>query len=123
MVGAEPLQRVREEGLDGRRTCIEAEPSSLRIAQRTELDAQDHLVAIVLGERLADQELVVPHAVVVPGVEQGHARVQRGADGRDAFRVVGWPIEIGHAHAPEADRRHHGTRRAQLTALHASLVS
>jgi hypothetical protein len=66
-------------------------------------------------QRLADQQLVVPHAVVVTGVEQRDAAIERGVDRGDALGFVGGSVQIGHSHAPEADRRDFealGTERA-----------
>src|SRR3712207_8304587 len=46
------------------------------VARQRELGGQLHLVA-PSGDRLADQLLVVPVAVDVGGVEEGHAEVER----------------------------------------------
>ena len=42
-------------------------------------------------QRLADQHLVVAHAVEVAGVEEGDAGIERGVDGGDALRASAGP--------------------------------
>ncbi len=64
---------------------VDADPAPVGPAQRAVLDADHDLVAIAALERLGDQHLVVAHAVVVAGVEQRDAGVERGVDGGDAF--------------------------------------
>ena len=119
VVDAEPLQRVGCEGLHRGRPGVEADPAGGRIAQRAELDADDRLVAMVaVGKRLADQHLVVAHAVEVAGVDQRHAGIERGVDRGDALGAVGRTVEVRHAHAAEAECRNDGTGLAQLTSFH-----
>ncbi len=43
------------------------------------------------------------HAVEVAGVEQRDAGIERGVDGGDALAAVGGAVEVGHAHAAEAE--------------------
>ena len=55
----------------------------------------------------------MPHAVEVARVEQGDAGVERGVDGGDALDFVGRPVEVGHSHAAEANRRDGQTAAAK----------
>ena len=112
---AEPLQRVGEKilhrggaAVHSRRTPIAGSRSA------AELDADLQIVAIAPGERLADQHLIVAHAVEIAGVEQGDAGVERGVDGGDALAAVGRAVEIRHAHAAEADGRDGWTGGAEF---------
>jgi hypothetical protein len=59
-----------------------------------------------LSERsLADQELVVTHAVEVAGVEQRDAALDRLSDGGEALVTIGRTVEVRHAHATESGAR------------------
>ena len=66
-------------------------------AERSELDAEERLVAAT-SQRLADEELVLAHAVEVAGVEDVHAALERLVDGRDALGLVRCPVP-GHEDA------------------------
>src|SRR3712207_9387887 len=57
------------------RTAVDVHAAAV-VARQRELGGQLHLVA-PSGDRLADQLLVVPVAVDVGGVEEGHAEVER----------------------------------------------
>jgi hypothetical protein len=115
---AEPLQRIGEKILDGRWTAVIAEEVSLDVTQRAELDRDLHIAPVAGGQRLADQQLVVAHAVEIAGVEQRDAGVERGMDGRDALAAVGRAVDIGHAHAAEPDRADDGTCLAEFACVH-----
>jgi len=104
VVGAQALQRVRERRLDRRRPRVVSQPAPVRAALRAELHADQDVVALGAGERIADQHLVVPHPVEVARVEQVDARVEGGVDRGDALVAVGRPVQPGHAHAPEPER-------------------
>ena len=125
VLGAQPPQRVGERSSappPGARRC---RPSRRRrVAQGAELDADAHAVAAAPRERLADEQLVVAHPVEVAGVEQRDAGVQRGVDGGDALAPVGRPVEVGHAHAAEAERRDLAGRscRAVVPSIAVSIV-
>ena len=106
VVGAEPAKRVGEEVLHRRRAQVVADDAAVGPAHEPELDAEHDLLAIAAAERVANQQLVVPHPVVVARVEQRDPGVERRLDGRDALRLVGRTVEVGHAHAAEAERRH-----------------
>src|SRR5688572_25703168 len=73
--------------------------------------------------RLAEEKLVVPHAVEVARVEQGYARIERGVDGGDALGLISRAIQIGHAHAAEADRSDVGSFGTKSTCDHVCLTS
>jgi hypothetical protein len=110
VVGAKPAQRRGKEVLHRGRPCIIAQPIPGHIAQGAELDADHDTVAVTADKRLADQHLVVAHAVEIAGVEQCYPGIESGMDGGDALAAVGGAIEVGHAHAAEADDRNFGPR-------------
>ena len=56
-------------------------------------------------DRPADQLLVGERAVDVGGVEERDAELERAVDRRDRLVVVARAVELGHAHAAEADGR------------------
>ena len=107
VVGVEALQGVGEERLHCRRAAVIAEPGTVGAAQGPELDADHDLVAPAAGQRLGDEHLVVAHAVVVAGVEEGDPGVDGSVDGGDAFGAVSRTVEVRHPHAAEADGRNH----------------
>ena len=105
VIRAEPAQGVGEEVPERHGARVDAREHAGEVAQRAELDADDHLIARLAAERIADQHLVVAHAVEIAGVEQRDPGIERRMDGRDALRPVGRAIEIRHAHAAEARAR------------------
>jgi hypothetical protein len=58
------------------------------------------------------------HAVEVAGVEQGHARVERGVDGSEALGPVGGAVEVAHAHAAEPEGGNGGAGGSELAVDH-----
>ena len=120
MVRAEPFQRIGKEVTDRRRAQIDARPSAVRPAQGAELDAQDGALALAAFQRLAEQHLVMSHAIEVAGIEQRDARFQCRVDGGDALAFVRRTVEIRHAHATEPDGRYGGSAGAESARLHAS---
>ena len=73
------------------------------IALAAELDLDEHAVAGHAEQGVAQQHLVVAHAVEVAGVQQRDPRVQGPADGRYALVLVGRPIDAGHPHQAKAN--------------------
>ncbi len=69
-----------------------------------ELGGQHDLVA-ASGDGPSDQFLVVPGAVEVGGVQEGHPEVEGMVQGRDRLGVVRGAVAVAHAHAPQALRR------------------
>ena len=118
VVGAEPRERVGEEGLDGRGSAVDADPAPGGVAQGAELDADRDLIAVAIAQRLAYQQFVVAHAVVVAAVEQGDPGVEGCPDGGDALRFVGGAVEVGHAHAAQSKRGDAGTGGAERASDH-----
>ena len=76
------------------------------------LVASTHLVAPV-GDRAADELLVVAVPVRVGGVEHRHAELEGAVDGGDRLRLVGCAVELGHAHAAEPFGRADQALRAE----------
>ncbi len=105
VVDAQALQGVRGEVAHRGRAAVDRAPAAVRVTHRAELDAGQGLFAQAGGggaQCLADQQLVVPHAVEVAGVEQGDAGVQGGVDRGDRLAPVRVAVQRGHAHAAEA---------------------
>ena len=57
------------------------------------------------AERLPDEQLVVPHPVIVACVEERHPGVERGLDRGDRLHLIRRAVEVGHPHAAQAERR------------------
>ena len=102
-IDAQALQRGVAGGANVFRTSIDADPAPVGIALVAELGRQDDLVAAA-ADGAADQPLVGERAVHVGGVEKVDAEVERAVDGGDRLRVVVRAVELGHAHAAQADR-------------------
>ena len=85
------------------------------IADDAELGGDDDAVAPAL-DGLADQDLVGVRAVDVGGVEQRDAEIEGAMDRGDAFGLVGRAVELGHAHAAEAEGGH--GEWAEMTGVH-----
>ena len=73
-----------------------------RIAHDAEL-GREHDAVAPAADRAADQLLVRERPVHVGRVEEGHAELERAVDRRDRFGVVAGAVELGHAHAAEAE--------------------
>ena len=91
VIGAEPDQRIREEVPHRRGARVDATPAAAGTVQHAELDRELDLVAAA-GDRLADEQLVVARAIVVAGIEEGHAALHRGVNDGGALRVVGLAV-------------------------------
>jgi hypothetical protein len=61
----------------------------------------DRVAAV--ADRAAHQLLVAERAVDVGGVEKADAELEGAVDRGDRLGVVGGPVELGHAHAAEAE--------------------
>ena len=118
MVDAEPLQGIGEEALDGLGPRVNAQPAAGGIAQSAELHADQRLFALAASQRLADQHLVVAHAVEVAGIDEGYSGIERGMDGGDAFGSVRRAVDARHAHAAKTQGGNARAGRAQSTMLH-----
>src|SRR5262249_32797082 len=116
--GAEPLQRIGEIVLHRPRPSVVTRPATGGIAQRAELDAHDDLVAGHTLERLADQELVVAHAVEITGIKERDVGLERGMDGGDTLRPVRQAVHSRHAHTAKAAGGNLGTFGPELAILH-----
>jgi hypothetical protein len=118
MVHPQPRERIGQRGLHRRRAGVVADPLAGGVALGAELHADLHAVARNTAQRLADQHLIMAHAVEVAGIQQGDAGLSRRMDGGDAFRPVGGAIHAGHAHAAEAEGGNLGAGGAENTVLH-----
>ena len=88
------------------RFAIDADELLLhRIAQDSELRRDDDFLAMAL-EHAADQFLVGVRSVDIGRIEESNAQFERAIQCRDRFGFVAVAIEIGHAHAAEANRRY-----------------
>ena len=88
------------------------------VADDPELRGQHDLVAAV-GDGAADELLVGVGAVDVGGVEEGDAELEGAVDGGDRLVVVARAVELGHAHAAEAEGGDGRALEAQGACLHA----
>ena len=84
--------------------AVDAEPAAVGAALVAEFGREHDLVAAA-GDRAADESLVGERPVHVGGVEERDAEVERAMDRGDRFVLVRRSVELGHAHAAEADRR------------------
>src|SRR6266542_1237967 len=116
VIHAEARQRVRQKVLQRCGARVHTEPASVRSAQGAELH-REHGLAMAIAHRAADQQFVVPGAVVVAGVKERDARVKRSMDGGDALALVGRTVRPGHAHATECQRKDRWARGPESTRL------
>ena len=117
MVHTQPLEAIGDEILDRRGAGVVAQPFAGRTAQGAELDA-DHRLIPPTAQGVAQEQLVVAHAIEVTGIEQGDAAFEGGLDSGDGLVTVGGAIEVGHAHAAQTERGYQGALLAQATLLH-----
>src|SRR5205814_1643849 len=93
---------------------VDAQPASVRSAQRTKFHREQGLVAAVM-QRPADEQFIVADTVEVAGVEQRDPSVKGGMDCGNALALVCRTVHAGHAHAAERQRKDRGTYRAEST--------
>jgi len=105
VVDAEPPERVVDRLPDILLTSAHPEPAAVLPAHVAELGRELHLVAPP-GDRPPDELLVDERPVHVSGVQEGHAEVERPADGLGGPGVVVPAVELAHAHAAQAQGRH-----------------
>ena len=119
VVGAEPGQRVGQRVLRHGRAGVVPDEGARRVPLPAELHLDEHaLPADPAAQRVAQQQLVVAHAVEVAGVQQRDPGVQGGMDRGDALLVVGLAVDARHAHQAEARPGHHGPAAPQRRRLH-----
>ncbi len=70
------------------------------------------------GPRAAEQLFVGVRTVHIGGVEEVDAEIEGAMDDGDVLRVVGRPVEVGHAHAAEADGRDGGAAGTEGARVH-----
>jgi hypothetical protein len=87
VIHPQPLERVSEKVLHRDGPGVHADSTAIRASQRAELHGEDRLVATV-AQGSSDEQLVVPCGIVVAGVEQCDAGIERGMNRRDAFALV-----------------------------------
>jgi hypothetical protein len=104
VIGAEPGQRGVAGGDDVLRPPVDTDPGAVLAPLVAELGGQHHLVPAAC-DGPADQQLIGKRAVHVGGVQEGAAKVDAAVDGGDGLGFVGGAVELGHAHATEADGR------------------
>jgi len=108
VVGAETLQRIGEEILRRGRPGVHSGEFTRGAAQRAELDADLQPVARDVLQGFLHQHLVVAHGVEVAGIKQRDAGIERRMHRGDALAAIGRAIDLGHAHAAEAEGRDGG---------------
>ena len=105
VVRTESLQRVCQKIFHRGRARVDADERAARRAHPAEFHADEIAVAWHPGQCFMEQQLVVPHAVKIPGVEQIDSRVQRRMDGGDGLLFVRRAVHPGHAHTAQPERR------------------
>jgi hypothetical protein len=119
VVGAEALQRVLARLLDVLGAPVGGAAARVGgIADDPELRGQHDLVAAI-GDRAPDEALVCVRAVDVGGVEEVDAQLDGAMDHGDRLVVVARAVELGHAHAAQAEGGDGGAGAAQRACLHA----
>ena len=117
VVHPETAQARVARGADVLRAAVHpAQRLVLRVAHDAALGREDDLRAPP-PDGLPHQLLVREWPVHVGGVEQRDAQVERAVDGGDRLRFVRRPVELAHAHAPEAEGG--DLERAELACFHA----
>src|SRR5690606_26219741 len=86
-----------------------------------ELGREDDPVAPAPGQPAPELALVLVGAIDFGRVEQGHPPFERLEEGGLAFRCVGAPIGVAHAHATEPDGRHFESLGSEPAPLHAQI--
>src|SRR5205823_2446088 len=84
------------------RAVVDAEECAVRSAQGPILHRELDAVATP-GDRLADQQLVVPVAVEVAGIEKRDAALHGGMDDGLRVRIGRLAVDAGEAHAAKSD--------------------
>src|SRR5207247_613824 len=79
---------------------------------------REHDLVTAIADRTPDQLFIDVRTVHVGGVEEVDADLDRAVDRRDRFVIVARPVELGHAHAAEPDRRDLKTILAEYASLH-----
>ena len=72
-----------------------------------------------VGDGAADEFLIAADAVHVRGVEEGHAKLDGTMDRGDGLGLVAAAVELGHAHAAEAEGGY--LQLTKLTLLHRTI--
>jgi len=102
VVDAQSLQRRVARDTHVVRVAVDTDPGAVLPPLVAELGGDHHVVPTV-RDRPADQALVGEGPVHVGRVEERAAPVERPVDHRHRLGVVGGAVELGHAHAAEAD--------------------
>jgi hypothetical protein len=104
-VDAEPLEAALAGLANVVRRAVDAANHRLgRIADDAELGREHHLARRPF-DRLPTSSSLVVRPVHVGGVEERAAEIERAVDRRDRLTLVARAVELGHAHAAEADGR------------------
>ena len=106
-------EAVGEEVFHRDRPRIDSDPAPVRSSQCAELYRENGLVPAI-AERSADEHLVVAGGIVVSGIEQADAGVERRMNRRDAFALVRRAVEVGHAHTAQPEREDGRPFRSKL---------
>lgn len=123
-VGTEALQAAFDGAADIRRAAVDAARLGIgRVADDAELAGQEHLLAFA-AQGLAEQFLVAVRAVHVGGIEEVQPEFHGAMQGGDGLlAVAAGGVEVGHAHAAEADGGDGRAVVAELTGFHVSSLA
>src|SRR4030095_14708405 len=116
-VDAEPLQRRVTRTLNVFRGPADSQPRAIVVPNVAEL-RREYDLTVPITNGAADETLIRARAVCVCRIQEIDSEVQSAMDCRDRLRIVMFAIELGHAHAAEAQRGNHGTASPELTHVH-----
>src|SRR5213078_351137 len=116
-VGAQAAQAVLA-AFDDRLGAAVGVDARTRYRRHDAALGRQHDVFPPVTEGLADERLVVPDAVNGGRIKERDADVEGAVDRANRLLVVARPIRLGHAHAPQTDRRNGEAAAAKLTLFH-----
>src|SRR6476661_10275974 len=117
VLDAEASERFFARPPDVGRTSVQAVPRTIGRTDVAELGRYDEVIAPALY-RATNELLVRERAIRVSRVEKGDAQLEGAVDRGERFDFVAARIEVGHAHAAEAEGRDGESLRTETTRLH-----
>ena len=119
-VDAQPLQRRVTTLAHVLRRAVDTDVRPCRIAHVPEFGRKDD-GGPAIADGLSHQDFVGVRAIHVGRIDERHSQIQRSMNRLDRLLVVATRVELGHAHAPEADGRNKRTLFTELAVCHVEL--
>ena len=120
-IRAQPSQRILDLLSDAGRTRVAID--SAIFPSQSDLGGDRHLVAQRTFQRLADDLLGAAKSVDRSSVDQCHATIDCGANGRDRLSLVGTALHpTAHCPGAEPDARSHQTGFDEFNLFHNDLL-